>query len=350
VGGVGSDGVRHGERVTILDVAALAGVNAATVSRTLNRPEMVAAATRQRVEEAVSELGFVPNRAARGLITGRTDNIAVIVPDITNPHFSSLVRSIERTAREVGLQVILVDTGEHPDEEVRAVRSLAKDVDGYLVLSPRRLHLELDALGSKPVVFVNRPVRGRSSVVMRTAPAVEETLHHLASLGHTCMAYVSGPRRSWAAAERLRSVKKSGSRAGVDIVEFTVDPPTFEAVGGTVDEIMESGPSAVMAFNDQMALGVIAGLTRLGVSIPHDVSVVGIDDVPMAAMVAPSLTTIALPTVEAGAAAVRKLGDDPSTTELNGMLVIRDSTGPVMRRRATAVAKRRRQPSGAGRG
>jgi LacI family transcriptional regulator len=121
-------------------------------------------------------------------------------------------------------------------------------------------------------------------------------------------------------------------------------------VGGTVDGILDAGPSAVMAFNDQMALGVIAGLTRLGVSVPGDISVVGVDDVPMAAMVAPALTTIALPTVEAGAAAVLKLGDEASTTELNGTLVIRDSTGPVMRRRATASAKRRRRPSGAGRG
>jgi LacI family transcriptional regulator, galactose operon repressor len=342
--------VRHRQRVTILDVAALAGVNAATVSRTLNRPEMVAPPTRRRVEDAVQELGFVPNRAARGLITGRTGNIAVIVPDITNPHFASLVRSVERSAREIGLQVLLVDTGEHPDEEVRAVRLLAKDVDGYIVLSPRRLHLELEALGSKPAVFVNRPVRGRASVVLRTAPAVTETMRHLASLGHTTLAYLGGPSRSWAAGERLRAVRQSGPKLGLDVAELTVDTPDFDAAGEAVAAIAAGGATSVLAFNDQMALGVIAGLSKLGVSVPADVSVVGIDDIPMAAMVAPPLTTIGLPTGEVGAVAVSKLTDAASRTDLVGRLVIRESTGPVMDRRASAAATRRRRPSGAGRG
>ena len=156
---VASGVVRSPRRVTILDVAERAGVHAATVSRTINTPERVAPATRRRVEKAVRDLGFVPNRAARGLITGRTGNIAVIVPDITNPHFASLVRSVERSAREVDLQVLLVDTGEHPDEEVRAARTMFRDVDGFVVASPRRLHRQLDAFDAKPVVFVNRPVR-----------------------------------------------------------------------------------------------------------------------------------------------------------------------------------------------
>jgi DNA-binding LacI/PurR family transcriptional regulator len=130
--------VRREQRATILDVAARAGVHAATVSRTINVPEKVAPETRRRVEAAVRELGFVPNRAARGLITGRTGNVAVIVPDITNPHFASLVRSVERSARQSDLQVLLVDTGEHPDEEVRAAESLSGEVDGFIVVSPRR--------------------------------------------------------------------------------------------------------------------------------------------------------------------------------------------------------------------
>ncbi len=157
--------------MTILDVAARAGVHAATVSRTLNVPDKAAPATRRRVEKAVRELGFVPNRAARGLITGRTGNIAVIVPDITNPHFASVVRSVERAAREADLQVLLVDTGEHPDEEVRAAQTMVGDVEGFVVLSPRRLHRALESIEGKPAVFVNRPVPGPASHVFRTAPA-----------------------------------------------------------------------------------------------------------------------------------------------------------------------------------
>jgi DNA-binding LacI/PurR family transcriptional regulator len=106
--------VREQRRATILDVAARAGVHPATVSRTLNRPEKVAPGTRKRVEAAVRKLGFVPNRAAQVMKTGRTGNIAVIVPDITNPHFASMVRAVERAARDADLQVLLADTSEHP--------------------------------------------------------------------------------------------------------------------------------------------------------------------------------------------------------------------------------------------
>src|SRR6476620_6250856 len=148
--------MRARQRVTIIDVAERAGVHAATVSRTLSRPDRVAVKTRERVMAAVDELGFTPNRAARGLITGKTGNVAVIVPDITNPHFGALVRAVERAARDADLQVLLVDTGEHSIEEVRGARALAGDVDGFVVVSARRLHKELDALESKPAAFVNR--------------------------------------------------------------------------------------------------------------------------------------------------------------------------------------------------
>ena len=157
---VASRVVRAARRVTIEDVAARAGVHAGTVSRALNRPEQVAPATRDRIEAIVRELDFVPNRAARGLITGRTDNVAVIVPDITNPTFAALVRAAGRAARDADLQLLLVDTGEHAEEEVRAARTLSHEVDGFVVLSPRRLHRELGALGSTPAVFVNRPGAG----------------------------------------------------------------------------------------------------------------------------------------------------------------------------------------------
>jgi DNA-binding LacI/PurR family transcriptional regulator len=318
--------VRREQRATILDVAALAGVHAATVSRAINVPEKVAPETRRRVEEAVRELGFVPNRAARGLITGRTGNVAVIVPDITNPHFASLVRSVERSARQGDLQVLLVDTGEHPDEEVRAVESLSREVDGFIVVSPRRVHRSLGSLGLVPAVFVNRPVREHASILLRTAPAVAAALGHLAALGHTRLAYLGGPSGSWAAGERRSAVRSSSRTTGMQVVELTVAEPTFEAAALVVPEIVAGRASAVLAFNDQMALGVVAGLTNRGMSVPRDLSVVGFDDVPMAAMVAPPLTTISLPTSEVGPIAVAMLSEGPSTKDLFGELVVRHST------------------------
>ena len=341
--------MRQPQRITILDVAARAGVHAATVSRTLNLPERVAPDTRQRVEAAVRELGFVPNRAAQGLITGRTGNVAVIVPDITNPHFASLVRAVERTARESDLQVFLVDTGEHRQEEVRAAKSLAREVDGFIVISPRRLHRELDVLGSTPAVFVNRPVRQHSSVLFRTAPAVAEALRHLESNGHHALAYLGGPPASWAAGERRNAVRQTARNVGFEVEEIVVPDPTFEAAFGMVESVVGSAASAVVAFNDQMALGVIAGLRNLGVSVPGDISVVGFDDVPMAAMVAPPLTTISMPTDEAGSLAVEMLRQGSATKELFGSFVLRHSSGPVSRGRASVAAARGRRTSGAAR-
>jgi LacI family transcriptional regulator len=318
--------VRREQRATILDVAARAGVHAATVSRTINVPEKVAPETRRRVEEAVRELGFVPNRAARGLITGRTGQVAVIVPDITNPHFASLVRSVERSARQSDLQVLLVDTSEHPDEEVRAAESLSREVDGFIIVSPRRLHRALPALGSTPAVFVNRPVRQHACILLRTAPAVADALQHLAGLGHTRLAYLRGPSGSWAAGERRTAVRSTAGTNVMEVLEFSVSEPTFEATTIVVPEIVASGVSAVLAFNDQMALGVMAGLSSRGISVPHDLSVVGFDDVPMAAMVAPPLTTISLPAGEVGAVAVAMLTEGPSTKDLFGEFVLREST------------------------
>jgi len=319
---------RNGSRVTILDVAARAGVHAATVSRALNRPEKVADETRKRVEEAVSELGFVPNRAARGLITGRTGNIAVIVPDITNPFFGLLVRSIERAARETDQQVLLVDTGERKDEEERAARALGPEVDGLIVVSPRKLHRSLEDQAT-PTVFVNRPVKGRASVVMRSAAAAADAMHHLASLGHRRLVYVGGPQGAWAAVERRDAVLRTGRSSGIEVEIIRADAPTVEGASAAVDFVLAHGATAVMAFNDQLALGVIAGLTRRGVRVPDDISVVGCDDVPMAEMVAPPLTTITMPTEEAGAAAVALLEGEPTSVALAGTLVVRGSTGPV---------------------
>ncbi len=328
--------MQSGRRVTILDVAERAGVHPGTVSRALTRPERVAPGTRERVERAARDLGFVPNRAARRLITGRTGNIAVIVPDITNPHFAALVRAVERTARASDMQVLLADTGEHEREEARAARALMAEVDGFVIVSPRRLHKDLDALGTKPATFVNRPVPGHSSVLLRTAPAISRALEHVASLGHPAVAYLGGPRGSWAASERRNALRRTARAIGLDVVELAAEEPTFEAAARLAPRLASSPVSAVLCFNDQMALGALAGLARLGISVPEHMSVVGCDDVPMASMVHPPLTTIRLPTGEAGERAVQLLGEPPSSISLAGTLVVRDSTGRVMPRRASA--------------
>ena len=318
--------MRREQRATILDVAALAGVHAATVSRTINVPEKVAPETRRRVEEAVRELGFVPNRAARGLITGRTGNVAVIVPDITNPHFASLVRSVERSARQSDLQVLLVDTGEHPDEEVRAAESLSREVDGFIIVSPRRLHRALGALGPTPAVFVNRPVREHASILLRTAPAVADALQHLAALGHTRVPTWVGRADRGRRASGGARCGAPAAPSGMEVVELTVAEPTFEA---TASSCRRSWPAACRPSSRSTTRWRSAWSPASPASaspFPDDISVVGFDDVPMAAMVAPPLTTISLPTSEVGAVAVAMLGEGPRRRSSSGELVVRHST------------------------
>ena len=315
--------------ITIRDVAALVGVHPATVSRTISRPERVAPETRKLVETAIKELGYVPNRAARGLITGRTGNIAVIVPDITNPYFSTMVRAAEEAARTSDQQVILVDTGERPDIEESAARILARQVDGFVVASPRRLHRSLDALAGKPTVFVNRPVAGHPSVLLRTAEAVMESLEHLVGLGHAHVGFLGGPSRSWAAGERLKAVRRAAKVLNIQVTELGSGEPTFGAGRDATASILDSSVTAVVAFNDQMALGILSGLLDLGEDVPGRVGVVGCDDVPMAGMVSPALTTIHVPTTEAGRVAVELLqradGNDAESIDLHAHLVVRAS-------------------------
>ena len=200
-------------------------------------------------------------------------------------------------------------------------------------------------------MFVNRPVAGHAAVLLRSAPAVHDALLHLAAFGHRKLVFLGGPTGSWAAVERRAAVRKTARAVGLDFVVMDASAPTFEAAAGAVERVVRTAATAVIAFNDQMALGVVAGLGRLGIAVPGDLSVVGFDDVPMAAMVAPPLTTISLPTEQAGTTAVELLVDGATaTTELFGELVVRESTGPVTKRRATVGANGARRPSGAARG
>jgi LacI family transcriptional regulator len=328
--------VNRSHQTTIRDVATLADVHPGTASRALNLPDKVAPATRARVERAAQELGYVPNRAARSLITGTTGNIAVIVPDITNPHFASILRAVEQSARDSALQVLLLDTDQQPELELQAVKTLARDVDGFILISPEKLQWQSEALRGKNAVFINRPVAGHGSVLFETATAVNQAIRHLSTLGHSTLAYLGPSSHSWAANERRRSVMRSAEAHGLKVIGLTADEPTFDGAFAAVAESWSGGlATSVLAFNDVMAMGVIASLSVQELHVPDDVSVIGIDDIPGAAMATPALTTIALPAQEAGRAALSKLHEhDTTTTQLKSILVTRSSSGPVSQRHA----------------
>jgi DNA-binding LacI/PurR family transcriptional regulator len=324
--------------VTIKDVARAAGVSASTVTRALTLPELVNPETRDRVRRTAASLGYHPNRAARGLSTGRTGNIGLLVPDLGNPFFPSVVKGVQARAHEADYAVFLADTDEDSAAEAGLVRRLSKQVDGIVLCSPRMPDEELRTLvADTPVVLLNRRIARVPSVTPEFPDAMRQAISHLTALGHRRIAYVAGPRSSWANRERVRSLRTVAATAGADVVEIGNVTPQFEGGVAAADQVLAAGVTAVIAYNDLVALGLLNRFTARGVPVPAQISVLGFDDIALAAMVHPSLTTVALPKEQSGRAGVDLLlqlmaEPDRSTAarrELPTQLMVRGSTGPA---------------------
>lgn len=321
---------------TIRDVANASGVHISTVSRTFSAPHLVNAETRSRVLATAENLGYRPNRAARALITGRTHNIGLIVADIANPFFPPMVKAAEGQARLRDHHIFVADTNEDALVEEDLVRALAKQVDGVLLCSPRMSNSLIEQLSREvPLVVVNRLVAGLPCVVMDVAQGARSAIEHLVGLGHRELALLGGPRGSWTNREIRKAAIAAARAADATLAVVSPNPPTEDGGYAAAEQLVRSGATAVLAYNDLMAIGLIDGLDALGVSVPMDMSVVGIDDIASARRTRPKLTTVANPTSAAGRAAVDMLlqqhGDDRRTNAqvtLQTELVVRDSTGP----------------------
>jgi LacI family transcriptional regulator len=322
--------------VTITDVARAAGVSASTVSRSLSVPEKVDPSTRERVLKVAEHLGYQPNRAARGLITGRTGNLGLLLPDLANPFFPSLVKTIQHHAHRADYRVLMVDTDEDPAVELGLVRSLALQVDAVILLAPRMRPADLrEAAAAVPTVLVNRKAPGLPAVVFDHADGMHQVLAHLAGLGHRHVGFAGGPRSSWSNAERLRGLRAGAADLGLRLSELGHFAPTFDGGRMAADVALLSGATAIVTYNDLVAVGLCRALGERGVAVPGDLSVVGIDDITLAGMVHPAVTTLALPTETAGRAAVDLVvrlisGPGPGRApqiDVASRLVVRDSTG-----------------------
>jgi LacI family transcriptional regulator len=337
---------------TIRDVARASGVHVSTVSRTFSAPHMVNPETRSRVLSTAERLGYRPNRAARALITGRTHNIGLIVADVANPFFPPLIKAAESQARHRDYYVFVADSNEDPVVEAELVQALAKQVDGILLCSPRMSNDLVEQLRREvPLVVINRLVDGLPAVVMDVGQGAREAVEHLVRLGHRDLVLLGGPRGSWTNREIRRAATATARAAGANLLVLGPNPPTETAGTAAAAAIRDSGATGILAYNDLMAIGLLQGLHALGVRVPAERSVVGIDDIALSRLVTPKLTTVATPTATAGRAAVDMLlqhGDDRRTTAqitLQTELVIRDSTGPgphalagAVRHRVTAAA------------
>lgn len=323
--------------VTIQDVAREAGVSVSTVSRSFTAPDLVREETRHFVLQTAERLGYRPNRAARGLITGRTGNLGVIVPDLSNPFFPTVLKGIQSRAREADYAVFLADTDENPNEEVTLVQAMAKQVDGVILCSSRMSSGQLArVVGTTSLVFVNRQGADHPTVLMDATGGMRQAIDHLVALGHRRIAYLNGPRASWSNRERRRGLRRA-ARQGIEIVELGPFVPKFEGGPHAADLALAEGVTAIIAYNDLMALGVLSRLADRGVPVPQRMSVVGFDDILMAGMATPPLTTVSMQNERAGRAAVDLLVNHMTVTgadagdlrrDLECQLIVRASTAP----------------------
>jgi DNA-binding LacI/PurR family transcriptional regulator len=331
-----SRGGRGDGQPSIRDVARLADVSPATVSRAFAEPDLLAGETLARVMAVADELHYRPSRAARSLTTGKTGNIGVLVPDLGNPFFSGILKGAQARARESNYAIFLADSEENPRLEMELVREMARQVDGFLICSPRLGDSQLEQLvRDTTLVVLNRRIHGASSVLVDNASGMRQAVEHLAALGHTRIGFLRGPERSWSNRERLRGLRTNARTHGLETIELGPFSPTFEAGQSAADLILARKLTAVIAFNDLMALGVLSRLSDRGVSVPGDVSVVGFDNIPMAGMAAPPLTTVAIPLGPAGRAAIELLVEQLARPQaeqheemLGVQLIVRASTGP----------------------
>lgn len=329
------------KRTTVYDVAREAEVAASTVSRAFNNPRRVNAVTREHVHTVAERLGYRPSPLASALQSGRTATIAMLVPDITNPHFFGAIRGAEGRARQADLTFILSNTEESATKEQDQIERLARSVDGF-VLAASRLPAAVVAELARDhnLALVNRQVEGIPSAVVDNDSGSRQIVDHLASLGHRSFVYLSGPQRSWSAGRRWSALGAAAQEHGMSAERLGPFPPTTEAGGAAADAALVREATAFVAHNDLLAIGVLKRLAERGRAVPGQVSVVGYDDMFGADLCVPALTTLAGPGDSAGRAAVELLlhrgsrlatHPDQHRVVLPSHLVIRDSTGPAPR-------------------
>ena len=332
--------------VTIKDVARVAQVSVATVSRALNGHGNVAEDVRNRVFAAAQELRYTPHAAARSLSSRRTQTLGVVLPDLHGEFFSELMRGIDQVARSKRLHLLVSSYHGNPDEQGAALRAMRGRVDGLLVLSPfaevpTLLGEHLDP--SLPTVLINSQSGLDGTAVLRVdnhggAVAMVE---HLVACGHRTIAFIAGPVDNFDAHERLRGYRDALARLLPGTSEWVLQGDFDEASGHRAGrELIESPkrPDAIFAANDMMALGCLFAFAQAGLRVPGDIALAGFDDIPLARYVHPALTTIRVNIAELGARAARLLiaqipgevAGEPSTSSddvLATELIARESSG-----------------------
>lgn len=332
-------------RPTMKDVAERAGVALSTVSYVLNNSGPVADDRRSKVLDAVRALGYLPNESARNLKRHTVATIGLVVPDLVNQYFAMIAEGVEQAASERDILVVFCTpeaTGEGESWNSRLLRS--QRLDGLIYLSGADTRMEplVDLIRVGPVVLVDEKLPGFNlpSVVSQNRQGARYIAAHLTSLGHSRLAILGGPAELWTAEQRLAGYREAIAAAGLDpdaVPLFTGDYRmesgerlAADALAGPAAE----RPTALICANDLMAIGALSYCRRAGLRVPEDVSVVGFDDLPLASLLTPTLTTIRQPARELGKEAVKLLLSLVDGTEATSpapspvSLKTRESSGP----------------------
>ena len=331
-------GTRPAHRITIAHVAEAAGVSRATVSRVMNGLETVDPEIGRRVREAAERLNYTPSTVARSLAMGRTQTVAIVVPDLANPMFQETLRGLSRAAAKADYRVLVADSIENPDEEVILAREARRRCDALVLVSPRMDSAVLGELLPElaPVVLVNResPVRGVPSLAVDYGAGIRAIVAELRRLGHRRIAYLAGPDGSYGNRARLDALHHLLEPDSPEIVEVPCGA-MFEDGYRARDTVLATGATAAVCFNDLVALGLLGALHEAGVDVPGRLSVTGFDDIPFARFASPALTTASVPQTQLGEQAWARLwsvlcDEEPEhDVTVTPRLEVRASAGPA---------------------
>jgi len=299
---------RRKSAATIYDIAELSGFNPSTVSRALTTPGRINAKTEAKIRAAAKELNYQVNPFARALPTGKTKMLGVIIADITNPVFFNVVRGAEAAAAAAGYTIVITESQESSANEAEALNRILPTVDGVILATTRLSDQEIRAINeSKPVVLVNRQVDGVADVVPSNEPGIAAAVKLLADFGHKHIAFLSGPRASWMNTNRWTLLMKNAMAAGMTIVEIGPNDPTLEAGRSSLGRIRAAGVTAVVAYNDLMAIGLVREAIAQGIDVPSALSVIGFDNIFGSDFTSPPITTVQLELDRSGSEAVNAL-------------------------------------------
>lgn len=334
-------------KVTMDDVARKCNLSVATVSRVYTNPEKVSPKNREKVYRAIEELNYQPNILARNLRKLQTNSILVVIPNIMNTFFSYILKSIQNAAFEKGYQVLLGDTHTLPEMEEKYLHYLQqKLVDGVILLYPR-MHPSMiqNVIDNHPVVIVGHQETPANIpfVINNNRLSSQVATEHLIKLGHRRIAYLSGPLGLSLSKERQEGYFSAMTAHGLEVDGSLVYEGDFYLQSGyeLTLQLLASPypPTALVAASDEMAIGAMKAARKLGISIPSELAVIGFDDIKMASICEPPLTTMAQPKEDLGRISIEMLismikGESLSSNHviLNDELVIRESCGSHLKR------------------